>query len=123
MTTTVDTHLNLSEEIKNEAIHNSAFNDFIREIEKRILEYGKKIKIKTESKVYLEDDWEEPNYTKVILLINFEGIPFETELKLWKELNDVIYKKINLIIYKAPEPLAKELESIKKRFFIKLDLN
>lgn len=122
MTTSVGTHLEFSEDIKNEIINNIAFKDFISEIEKGLFEYGKKIKVKTESKLLLEEDWEIPNYTKMILLIKFEGIPFKSELNNWKELNDSIFKGINKIIDTSSEPLKQEFKTLKKKFFIKLDL-
>ena len=71
----------------------------------------------------LEEDWEIPNNFKIILLIKFEGISFETELQDWKEINDSIFKLIQIFIDNSSEKLKNEFEALKKKFFIKLNLS
>jgi len=71
----------------------------------------------------LEEDWEIPNYFKIILLIKFEGISFETELQDWKDINDSIFKLIQIFIDNSSEKLKNEFEALKKKFFIKLNLS
>ena len=71
----------------------------------------------------LEEDWEIPNNFKIILLIKFEGISFETELQDWKDINDSIFKLIQIFIDNSSEKLKNEFEALKKKFFIKLNLS
>jgi len=123
MTTSIGKQLELSEDVKNEITNNLTFKTFINQIEKGLSEYRKKMEGKIESKLLLEEDWEIPNYFKIILLIKFEGISFENELQDWKEINDAIFKQIQIIINNSSEKLKNEFEALKKKFFIKLNLS
>ena len=123
MTTRIGKQLELSEDVKNEITNNLTFKTFINQIEKGLSEYRKKMEGKIESKLLLEEDWEIPNYFKIILLIKFEGISFENELQDWKEINDAIFKQIQIIINNSSEKLKNEFEALKKKFFIKLNLS
>jgi len=123
MTTSIGKQLELSEDVKNEISNNQAFKAFIYQIEKGLFEYRKKMEGKIESKLLLEEDWEIPNYFKIILLIKFEGISFENELQDWKEINDAIFKRIQIFIDNSSEKLKNEFEALKKKFFVKLNLS
>jgi len=123
MTTSIGKQLELSEDVKNEITNNHTFKAFIYQIEKGLFEYRKKKEGKIESKLLLEEDWEIPNNFKIILLIKFEGISFETELQDWKEINDSIFKLIQIFIDNSSEKLKNEFEALKKKFFIKLNLS
>jgi len=114
--------LQFSKKVENLIIHDSIFGRFISEIERNLNEFIKHEHMKLENKIFFEEDWEIPDYEKLILSLNFKGIPFKREMLLWKMINTMVYERIKHIILYSSEEKVRRIKELKKKFFIKLEM-
>lgn len=114
--------LQFSKKVENLIIHDSIFRKFISEIERSINEFIELEHVKLENKIFFEEDWEIPDYEKLVLSLNFKEIPFKREMSLWKMINTMTYERIKSMILTSSEEKARRIKELKKRFFIKLEM-
>jgi len=115
-------NLLFSTKVENLIIHDSIFRKFICEIERSLNEFIELEHVKLENRIFFEEDWEIPDYEKLVLSLNFKGIPFKREMLLWKMLNTRAYERIkSMILYSSGEQLRR-IKELKKKFFIKLEM-
>lgn len=120
--TPIKLDLQFSKKIENLIIHDSIFGRFISEIERNLNEFSKHEHVKLENKIFFEEDWEIPDYEKLILSLNFKGIPFKREMLLWKMINTMVYERIKHMILYSSEEKVRRIKELKKKFFIKLEM-
>ena len=114
--------LKFSKKVEDLINNKSTFRKLISQIE---IGLNKFIEIKNmgiDSSIFLEEDWEIPDYEKLVLFLKFEGIPFDEELKLWKKISSIIYERIKFLITISTEEDIKIIKEWKKNFFIKVDM-
>ena len=87
----------LSQDIEEEKNLNNHFKKFINIIEIGLKEFLNLQDITLKSKIYFETDFEVPSIKKIILLLKFENISFENEIKIWYDLGKFIRKRIEEI--------------------------
>ncbi len=114
--------LKFSEEVENLIIHDSIFRKFISQVERGLNEFFDQENLIFENIIFFEEDWEIPDYAKLVLSLNFKGITFEREMLLWKMINDIIYYRIKSMILISSEEDVKRIKELKKAFFIKLEM-
>jgi len=114
--------LKFSEEVENLIIYNSIFRKFISQVEIGLNDFFEQENLIFENNIFFEEDWEIPDYKKLVLSLNFKGISFEQEILLWKMINDIIYYRINSMILANSEEDTKKIKELKKEFFIKLEM-
>lgn len=100
----------------------SNFRKFISQIEIGLNKFIKIKHMSISSTIFFEIDWEIPDYEKLVLFLNFEGIPFNEELKLWKIISSLIYERIKSLITISSEEDINIIKEWKKNFFIKVDM-
>lgn len=98
------------------------FRKFISQIEIGLNKFIKIKHMSISSTIFFEIDWEIPDYEKLVLFLNFEDIPFNEELKLWKKIGSIIYERIKSLIAISSEEDIKIIKEWKKNFFIKVDM-
>lgn len=120
----ISTRLSLKFNEKVEDLMNldSNFRKFISQIEIGLNAFIKIKHMSISSTIFFEIDWEIPDYEKLVLFLNFEGIPFTEELKLWKKISSLIYERIKSLITISTEEDIKIIKEWKKNFFIKVDM-
>ncbi|MFW9878843.1 MAG: hypothetical protein ACFFG0_37665 [Candidatus Thorarchaeota archaeon] len=114
--------LQFSEKVENFIIHDTIFRKFIREVEKSLNEFIEYEQETLESRIFFEEDWEIPDYEKLVLSLNFKGIPFEQEMSLWKKINTITYEKIKSLILTSSKEHTGKIKELKRKFFIKLEM-
>lgn len=114
--------LKFSEEVENLIILDSTFRKFISQVERGLNEFFEQENLIFENNIFFEEDWEIPNYEKLVLSLSFKGIAFEREMLMWKRINDIIYYRIKSMILISSEEYAKRIKKLKKAFFIKLEM-
>lgn len=114
--------IDFSEELEDEMQKNNNLIKFISEIEIAINDFFISETVNLNIKIFFEEDWEDENIKKIILLLDFQDISFENELFLWKKLTNYIMIKINNLISYTLEDSKKDIIFFNKNFFIKLDL-
>jgi len=114
--------LKFSEEVENLIIHDSIVRKFISQVERGLNEFFEQENLIFENNIFFEEDWEIPDYEKLVLSLNFKGITFEREMLLWKMINDIIYYRIKSMILISSEEDVKRIKELKKAFFIKLEM-
>ncbi len=114
--------LEFSNEVENLIIQDSTFRKFINKIERSLNEFLEVINVRLENKIFFEEDWEIPNYKKLILSLNFKGIPFKQEMPLWKAINTITYNRIKSMMLHTSEQQARRIKTLKRNFFIKLEM-
>lgn len=114
--------LKFSEKVENLIIHDSIFRNFISQIERGLNEFFEHENLNFENNIFFEEDWEIPDYEKLVLSLNFKGIAFEREMLLWKMINDIIYYRIKSMILISSEKEVQKIKELKKSFFIKLEM-
>ncbi len=62
------------------------------------------------------------DFIHINLLLKFEDLSFDNELKLWHEVIHFIEEKINTLIETTSEKIKDELKSLNQRFSVLLDL-
>ncbi len=119
----VNISLQFSNRVENLIIHNSLFRRFITQIEKGLNKFIEYEKVSLKNTIFFEEDWEIPNYEKLVLSLDFQGIPFDREMVMWKKMNDLVYGGFNLMILSSPsEEDARRIRELKRKFFIKLKM-
>lgn len=120
----ISTRLSLKFNEKVEDLINldSNFRKFISQIEIGLNKFIEIKHMSISSTIFFEEDWEIPDYEKLVLFLNFEGIPFDEELKLWKKISSIIYERIKSLITISTEEDIKIIKEWKKNFFIKVDM-
>ena len=63
--------LEFSNEVEDLIIQNSTFRKFIKEIERSLNEFLEFINVRWENKIFFEENWELPDYKKLVLNLNF----------------------------------------------------
>lgn len=111
-----------SEKIENLININTTFRKWISQIEIGLNNFIEIKNINMESSIFFEEDWEIPDYEKIVLFLNFKGIPFNQELSLWKFISKIIYDRIKSLILISSEVDSRKIKEWKKRFFIKLNM-
>lgn len=114
--------LQFSDEVENLIIYNSLFRRFISQIEKSLNIFIKYEKMSMKNTIFFEEDWEIPNYEKLVLSLDFLGIPFNKEMILWKEINHLVYGRIESMILNSSEEDTRRIKVLKRKFFIKLKM-
>lgn len=114
--------LQFSKKVENLIIHDSIFRKFISEIERGLNEFIELEYVKLENRIFFEEDWEIPDYEKLVLSLNFKGIPFKREMLLWKMINTMVYERIKHMILYSSEEKVRRIKELKKKFFIKLEM-
>jgi len=114
--------LEFSNEVENSIIRDSIFRKFINEIERSLNEFLEFINVRWENKIFFEEDWELPNYKKLVLNLNFKDIPFNQQMSLWKEINTKTYDRIKSMILYSSKQQVRRIQKLKKNFFIKLEM-
>lgn len=112
-----------SQDIEQEKNSNNHFKKFIYEIEIGLKKFLNQSNIPLKSKIYFENDFEVPSIKKIILLLKFENISFENEIKIWYDLGKFIRKRIETIIESSSEKVKNKFIGFNKVFYIKLDLS
>ncbi len=112
--------LQFSNKVENLIVHNSIFRKFISQIERSLNDFIEQEKVSLENTILFEGDWEIPDYEKLVLYLNFQGIPFNQEMFLWKKINTLIYGRIKSMILISSEESARKIKELKRNFFIKL---
>lgn len=120
--TSVNLSLKFSEKIEDLINVNTTFRKLISHIEIGLNNFIEIKNINMTSTIFFEEDWEIPDYEKLVLSLNFKGIPFNKELKLWKLINKIIYEKIKSLILFSSEEDMRKIKDWKKKFFIKLNM-
>jgi len=115
-------NLKFSIEVENLIMRDLTFRKFISEIERSLNEFIKLENVGLENRIFFEEDWEIPNYKKLVLSLNFKGIPFKLEMSLWKMINSITYKRIKSMIPYSSEEQIRRIKDLKKKFFIKLEM-
>jgi len=119
----VDISLQFSNRVENLIIHNPLFRRFITQIEKGLNKFIEYEKLSLKNTIFFEEDWEIPNFEKLVLSLDFQGIPFDREMVMWKKMNDLVYGGFNLMILSSPsEEDARRIRELKRKFFIKLKM-
>lgn len=114
--------LQFSKKVENLIIHDTIFRKLISEIERSLNLFIKLKQVKLENRIFFEEDWEIPDYEKLILSLNFKGIPFKQEMLMWKMINTLVYERIkSMILYNSNEK-GRRIKELKKNFFIKLEM-
>ena len=103
-------------------IRDSTFRKFISEIERSLNEFINLENVRLENRIFFEEDWEIPDYKKLVLSLNFKGIPFKQEMSIWKKINTITYERIKSMIPYSSEEQVKKIKELKKIFFIKLEM-
>lgn len=114
--------LKFSEKVEDLMNNNSMFRKLIANIEMGLNQFIEISNIEMESSIFFEEDWEIPDYEKIILFINFKGISFNEELSLWKLISNIIYNRIKSLIHISSEGDSRKIKDLKKKFFIKLNM-
>lgn len=114
--------LEFSNEVEDLIIQDSTFRKFINEIERSLNEFLEFINVRWENKIFFEEDWELPNYKKLVLNLNFKDIPFNQQMSLWKEINTKTYDRIKSMILYSSKQQVRRIQKLKKFFFIKLEM-
>lgn len=113
----------LSQDIEEEKNLNNHFKKFINKIEIGLKEFLNLSNLPLKSEIYFETDFEVPSIKKIILLLKFENISFEDEIKIWFDLGKFIRKRIETIIESISEKVKNKFIGFNKAFYIKLDLS
>ncbi len=114
--------LQFSKKVENLIIHDTIFRKFIIELERSLNQFIELKHPKLENRIFFEEDWEIPDYEKLILSLNFKGIPFKQEMLMWKMINTLVYERIkSMILYNSNEK-GRRIKELKKNFFIKLEM-
>ncbi len=113
-------NLKFSKEIEDLIIQDVVFRRFISEIEIGLNVFLDQLSVKLTNLIFLEEDWEIPNYNKIVLSLNFQDISFEQEMLLWKKINTIIYERIKHLISYSSEWQIQRIKALKKKVFIKL---
>ncbi|MFX1396852.1 MAG: hypothetical protein ACFFAS_07375 [Promethearchaeota archaeon] len=119
--TSVKIPLDFSEEVEHLMIYDSLFSKFISIIESNLFEFINEEKVVFENKIDFQEDWEIPNYKKLILKISFKDFPFNQKMEIWKKISDFIHKQIKSYISDNTGEAIIKLKEFEKKFFIKLD--
>lgn len=114
--------LKFSNEVEKLIIRDSTFRKFISEIERSLNEFINLENVRLDIRIFFEEDWEIPDYKKLVLSLNFKGIPFKQEMTFWKKINTITYERIKSIIPYSSEEQVKKIKELKKNFFIKLEM-
>lgn len=115
-------NLKFSREVEALIIRDLTFRKFISEIERSLNEFIELENVRLENGIFFEEDWEIPDYKKLVLSLNFKGIPFKQEMSLWKMINTITYEKIKSMIPYSSEEQIRRIKELKKSFFIKLEM-
>lgn len=119
----VDLSLKFSNRVEDLIIHNSLFRRFITQIEKGLNKFIEYEKVNLKNTVFFEEDWEIPNYEKLVLSLDFQGMSFDREMKMWKKMNNLVYGGFNQLILSSPSVKdAGRIRELKRKFFIKLKM-
>jgi hypothetical protein len=114
--------LEFSNEVENLIIRDSTFRKFINEIERSLNKFLEFENVRLENKIFFEEDWELPNYKKLVLNLNFKDILFKQQMSLWKVINTITYNRIKSMILYSSEQQVRRIKKLKKNFFIKLEI-
>ena len=114
--------LKFSKEVEVSIINDSIFRKFISQVEKGLNDFFNQENIVFNNILFFEEDWEIPDYKKLVLSLNFKGISFKQELILWKKVTDLVYNRIKFTILNSSNEKAKDLKELKKKIFIKLEM-
>ena len=115
-------NLVFGKEVENLIMRELTFRKFIIEIERSLNEFIKRENVRLENKIFFEEDWEIPDYTKLVLSLNFKGIPFKQKMSLWKMINTITYGRIKSMISNSSEDHINRFLELRKFFFIKLEM-
>ncbi|KKM96206.1 hypothetical protein LCGC14_1180530, partial [marine sediment metagenome] len=114
--------LQFSKKVEKLIIHDKIFRKFISEIERSLNQFIDLEHKKLENRIFFEEDWEIPDYEKLILSLNFKGIPFKQEMLMWKMINTLVYERIKSKILSSSSEKVRRIKELKKKFFIKLEM-
>lgn len=114
--------LEFSNEVENSIIQDLTFRNFIKEIERSLNEFLEFIHVRWENKIFFEEDWELPDYKKLVLNLNFKDIPFKQQISLWKAINKRTYDRIKSMILYSSEQQVRRIKKLKRNFFIEIEL-
>lgn len=114
--------LEFSNEVENSIIRDSTFRKFINEIERGLNEFLEFINVRWENKIFFEEDWELPDYKKLVLNLNFKDIPFKQQMSLWKAINARTYDRIKSMVLYSSEQQVRRIKKLKRDFFIELEI-
>ena len=109
-----------SNEVENSIIRDLTFRKFINEIERSLNEFLEFINVRWENKIFFEEDWELPDYKKLVLNLNFKDIPFKQQMLLWKAINKRTYDRIKSMILYSSEQQVRRIKKLKRNFFIEI---
>ncbi len=112
--------LEFSNEVEDLIIQNSTFRKFIKEIERSLNEFLEFINVRWENKIFFEENWELPDYKKLVLNLNFKDIPFKQQMSLWKAINARTYDRIKSMILYSSEQQVRRIKKLKRNFFIEI---
>ncbi len=115
-------NLKFSVDVENMMIRDLTFRKFISEIERSLNEFIKLNNVKLDNRISFEEDWEIPDYKKLVLSLNFKGISFKQEMSLWKMINSITYERIKSVISHSTKEQIRRIKDLKKSFFIKLEM-
>ena len=114
--------LEFSNEVENSIIRDSTFRKFINEIERSLNEFLEFINVRWKNKIFFEEDWEIPDYKKLVLNLNFKDIPFKQQMSLWKAINTKTYDRIKSMIIYSSEQQVRMIKNLKSNFFIEIEM-
>jgi len=63
----------------------------------------------------------EPNWMRLILLVQFTGVHIETSMKLWSTLSNVIRERLEMVRKQLPDEDKKRFDELISRFNVVLD--
>ncbi len=115
-------NLKFSTKVEKEMMRDLTFRKFISEIERSLNKFINLKNVKLENQIFFEEDWEIPDYKKLVLSLNFKGILFKQEMSLWKMINSITYERIKSMISHSSEEQIRRIKDLKKNFFIKLEM-
>ncbi len=120
--TPVRLSLQFSKKVERLIIHDYIFRKFISHIERGLNEFIKEEIVFLENTITFEEDWEVPSYEKLVLSLKFQEIPFNQEMRYWKEINTIVYGKIKSMILSSSEEDSRRIQNLKRKFFIKIKM-
>ncbi len=101
---------------------NPKLSDFFRAVEREARQFAKVKKLPISYKVIMWSDPEQPEWETFVLSIPYQYPDFETNMKLWEDLGNLIYTAVRESVNQLPPREAEELRRIAENFHVEMDL-